>query len=539
MNSKIKSNRFDMLNNLLNAEKYEIDSSMALLTLENNLTDYLFSFDSYGESLEPYGELIGGAIKGAGKALGATAKGVVKAPGAVIKGAKVATSATKTAVGGTKASVNKLENTKTVQFIKRCITKFISMMQNLIKSLFNAEKHAAKIASNIKEALATREPIQDFDKLPPVISTISRSGLQKDLGQEGNVLPQSNGKEPPLFQLLMTMIMPSGEDAGEDSSGGSFRQQLSFGSDEELKKSLDAIATVNKGPFVNPNAAKRWKAKSYTNFKSDKEFGQMVKEKFSVGYDAKNEKQVNNKNKIQYVKNPTVGKIQTADNKAFEHLVVNLQDLQMILFSFGTVKFNDLLNREIKMLEKAQHDVEKLNKVNINGATAQSKTEAKDSATNSNGLMQADTAMESFSYKNQRILEEMNAFGELFKSKDDSNNSPKVPARAGTTQPSNNSSSRQDRVDELNKDMDNYKDNKNELNKEIKDLTDKNTKETDFSKIDGQGLYKELNYLKEFFINYSHCIHQVANTYNASLMAICNTAQKGLNDFFKITQSVK
>lgn len=41
----------------------------------------------------------------------------------------------------------------------------------------------------------------------------------------------------------MTMIMPSGEDAGEDSSGGSFRQQLSFGSDEELKKSLDAIAT--------------------------------------------------------------------------------------------------------------------------------------------------------------------------------------------------------------------------------------------------------------------------------------------------------
>lgn len=34
------------------------------------------------------------------------------------------------------------------------------------------------------------------------------------------------------------------------------------------------------------------KLKSYTNFKSDKEFGQMVKKEFSVGYDAKNEKQV-------------------------------------------------------------------------------------------------------------------------------------------------------------------------------------------------------------------------------------------------------
>lgn len=38
--------------------------------------------------------------------------------------------------------------------------------------------------------------------------------------------------------------------------------------------------------------------------------------------------------------------------------------------------------------------------------------------------MQADTAMESFSYKNQRILEEMNAFGGYSKSKNDSNNSP-------------------------------------------------------------------------------------------------------------------
>lgn len=425
-----------------------------------------------------------------------------------------------------KAGVNNIKNSEIYQLIKRAIDACISMIRNLGKSLFNATNKLKGLSRDITRNLDSRAPRQD-DKLPAEIKTVT----QDTLLQMG--FNQDTG---PKMDAINHAFLVRTE--------GSLRENLDFSSPEACRNSLDIIASIEPAQAGNNRFTnmKWYKGGNYKSYNPN-EFGVMVKEKFSVNYGNFNpiasnkakDKNYKGETRLQYFKEPKVQTVSTANGQAFtickEILEDYREDSSMIQMIVGT-NIPKYLNLELKAIDKAKRDLDKLNRQNISGTNESKAKEAINQSDHDNNYVNTNPTgdnttsnAQSYSYDDLILLDKIKSFGE----------------GPGDNTSSTSGTSTNPTVNSQNYEATAASQKGNQGTEGMKDLSAKSKKEisgqikdTEFTE-DGSGIADIYPYLKEFFTNYSIAINNLADKYNATVMNLYTIGRRVWNDFMNIT----
>lgn len=418
----------------------------------------------------------------------------------VFDGVKAAAGATKSAVQQGKSGINKIGDSNIVNAMKDAISKLLDMMQNILKSLFNGTNKLRKMIKEIEDKESKLSPRQD-GKEPKTVKTVTWEEIEK--------MGLGDGKDSQLRMWIYFF-----EDMMKD---GTIRE-ADFSNTEKSKESLLKIVkgenkladrnTSNKKD--NKLADRLSKLKSIEEL-SPEQLSEVIKERYGFGYNTRYSNGRSTKELMaKYFKNPKIVPISNKDSVAYTYIKDGLKYIKKIGYALLNLEVDKYLQAELKELQKAQRQIESLNKENIKNAQGDlKKPDEKMSASSS--ISKSDDAnikgSEVFGGKEDylEILEAMQAYAEAQDNKDNKSNDSKGSG-VGTF------SSGGAKIDSSN--------------------TEASTTKLGNSGESVKGIFE---HLRAFFTSYAIAIHRTMNFYNAFIMNIYTVARRMMNDLSSIS----
>lgn len=427
------------------------------------------------------------------------------------------------ATQGIKGEIRKLAKGDVATTIGNIIKQLIKLMQTAITHFINGEKKLTKTFKEIDTVFKQDNrlfnmKLQDGNK---TIKTITYDTL----AQVNIVFPDTNtGDKNKTYENSRNYAYCFF--FGNFIENGSARQRLNWNGDENIDKSVVESIKLGKDSLkrnseVVPSTRKTYQ--KWVNFNVDTKntndannYGTFVKEAFGFGYDTsvKDSKVTSNAIK-NFFTAPQVEKVnvnQGLYNFLREILSKYREEGQKLL----NLKASVYLNKEIKMLQKAERDINSSHSGKANGGYKNDRESNNNSnpANNPNPSSNGGNGVKDVDASGGTGTTAKNESFNLFK---------------------NSSFSFEENMD-LMEAIKAYGEEGNPFDPDEKSNTsDTNGKVPEATEVADKTDTPAFVYARQFFLNYMTAIQNTLNMYNNFLIFLNNCCRKSLNDFYAIT----